>query len=503
MYAGIIGLLLVGVIVIYFRTNPLQHGWWFLIRRFINWFPLGMTYAFLYMGRYNLTVSKNALGALMTKEDFGTIAAAGTITYALSFVINGPLVDHIGGKKGILISALGASLANICLGALTYLVVTHHQLGLSLGGHRWDIGLVPAFAVLYALNMYFQSYGAVSIIKIKAYWFHVRERGVFGAIFGSLISIGIYFAIDWGQGIVEMTKANPGPDATWLHRLVLRVFASQDPSLDASWAIFYIPAIILLFWFVLDLCLIKDSPEEAGFPPFDAADASSGVMHIHLTTMDLLKKVFTSPLMLMIAFAELTAGVFRDGIQNWYVFFSKEVPQPSAHVFANHFGFLLCVFGIIGGFSAGLASDKLFQSRRGPPVAVASVIVLVAAAIMALCLYSSPIIAGAMAIVIVMCAVGITSLMSGTAAADFGGRKATATCMGIVDGFAYIGSGLQAFCLGHITSWNWRMWPVFFIPFAILGLTIALKIWHALPAATRKYIDEVEKKRLVPSAPIG
>jgi OPA family glycerol-3-phosphate transporter-like MFS transporter len=494
MYAAVIGLFLVGVIVIYFCSNPLQHSRWFLIRRFINWFPLGMTYAFLYMGRYNLQVSKNALGALMTKGDFGTIAATGTITYAVSFVINGPLVDRIGGKKGILISAFGASMANILLGVLTYLVVT---------GHHLPIGLVPAYAVLYALNMYFQSYGAVSIIKIKSYWFHVRERGVFGAIFGSLISIGIYFAIDWGESIHQMTRANPGPDATWLHHLVLRIFAGRDPALDASWAIFYIPAIILLFWFLLDLCLIKDTPEEAGFPPFDAADASSGQMHITLTTTDLLKKVFTSPLMLMIAFAELTAGVFRDGIQNWYVFFSKEVPQPSAHFFSDHFGWLLCIFGIIGGFSAGLASDRLFHSRRGPPVAIASGVVLAAAAVMALCLYSSPILAGAMAIVIVMCAVGITSLMSGTAAADFGGRKATATCMGIVDGFAYLGSGLQAFCLGRITSWNWRMWPIFFIPFAILGLTIAIKIWHALPAATRKYIDEVEKKRLVPTAPIG
>ncbi len=494
MDAVIIGLFLVGVIVIYFRSNPLKHSAWFLIRRFINWFPLGMTYAFLYMGRYNLQVSKNALGGLMTKENFGVIAATGTITYAVSFIINGPLVDHIGGKKGILIAALGASLANICLGVLTYLVVTHHQV---------KIGLVPAYAGLYALNMYFQSYGAVSIIKIKSYWFHVRERGVFGAIFGSLISIGIYFAIDWGESIHQMTRANPGPDASWLHHLVLRIFASRDPALDASWAIFYIPAFILLFWFVLDLCLIKDSPEEAGFPPFDAADASSGQMHIQLTTWDLLKKVFTSPLMLMIACAELTAGVFRDGIQNWYIFFSKEVPQPSAHVFANHFGFLLCVFGIIGGFSAGLASDRLFQSRRGPPVAVACGVVILASVIMALCLYRFPIIAGAMGILIVMCAVGITSLMSGTAAADFGGRKATATCMGIVDGFAYVGSSLQALCLGHITSWNWRMWPVFFIPFGIMGLTIAIKIWHALPAATRKYIDEVETKRLVPSAPIG
>jgi len=58
---------------------------------------------------------------------------------------------------------------------------------------------VAAFSLLYSVNMYFQSYGAVSIIKVKAYWFHVRERGVFGAIFGTLISIGVYFAFDWGR----------------------------------------------------------------------------------------------------------------------------------------------------------------------------------------------------------------------------------------------------------------------------------------------------------------
>ena len=59
--------------------------------------------------------------------------------------------------------------------------------------------------------MYFQSFGAMSIIKVKAYWFHVRERGVFGAIFGTFISVGVYFAFDWGASIV-MTKAN-APDS--------------------------------------------------------------------------------------------------------------------------------------------------------------------------------------------------------------------------------------------------------------------------------------------------
>jgi MFS transporter, OPA family, glycerol-3-phosphate transporter len=35
---------------------------------------------------------------------------------------------------------------------------------------------------------------------------------------------------------------------------------------------------------------------------------------------------------------------------------------------------------------------------------------------------------------------------------------------------------------------------VFLMPFALLGGVLALKIWHELPAATRKYIAEVEKK---------
>jgi OPA family glycerol-3-phosphate transporter-like MFS transporter len=51
------------IIGLYFHNNPMGHSRWFMMRRFINWFPLGMTYAFLYMGRYNLNVSKNALGA--------------------------------------------------------------------------------------------------------------------------------------------------------------------------------------------------------------------------------------------------------------------------------------------------------------------------------------------------------------------------------------------------------------------------------------------------------
>src|SRR5262245_40134962 len=261
------------VVILYFLHNPMGHNGPFIFRRFINWFPLGMTYAFLYMARYNLNVCKNALGNAMTKEDFGLIFGAGTFVYGLSFLLNGPLVDKMGGKKGILVAALGACLANGAMGLALYLYL-HGRL---------TMNLTLVFTVLYALNMFFQSYGAVSIIKVKAYWFHVRERGIFGAIFGTLISVGVYFAFDWGRAIVDATKVGAENSST-LARLIHGIFASKMAAVDSTWAVFFVPAAIMIFWALMDLWLIKDTPEEAGFPHLDTHDASSGQMHVDFTT---------------------------------------------------------------------------------------------------------------------------------------------------------------------------------------------------------------------------
>ncbi len=511
MSLGIVALCLLTVIGVYFYNNPIKHGPWFLSRRFINWFPLGMTYSFLYMGRYNLTVAKNALGTLMTNEDFGLIFAAGTGVYAFSFLVNGPLVDKIGGKSGIIIAALGASLANITLGVITWLVLTG----------RTQIPLFWPFVAIYALNMYFQSYGAVSIIKVKANWFHVRERGVFGAIFGTLISFGVYFAFEWGQAIVDMTKVTAAGGDNFVQAGLRRVFVPAGSTVDATWAVFFIPAAILLGWLALDVWLIKETPADAGFPQLDTADASSGHMHEQYSAMDLLKKVFLSPLMLMLGGVELTAGVLRNGIMQWYTIFAKQVQHAdgelvtvvrngvsetikvippeivksgAAAIYAN-WGLLLCLFGIVGGFAGGLISDKFFQSRRGPPAALFCAFMLMMAAVMAMNLFALPFVVGVAALLIVAAVTGVHSLMSGTAAADFGGRKATATCSGLIDGCVYLGSSVQSVCVGYLSGLSWQWWPVFLMPFALVGGIIAWRIWNELPTATRQYIAEHEQKR--------
>lgn len=484
MSLSIVALCLFVVIAVYFYNNPMKHGPWFLSRRFINWFPLGMTYAFLYMGRYNLAVAKNSFGDLMTNQQFGIIFAAGTWVYALSFLVNGPLVDKIGGKMGIIIAGVGSSLMNVAMGVITWLVVTG----------RMELNLVWALSITYGLNMYFQSYGAVSIIKVKANWFHVRERGVFGAIFGTLISFGVYFAFDWGQAIINLTKAGSDAAHSGLSALLHNLFVPAGATTDATWAAFFVPAAILLVWVVLDAWLIKETPEGAGFPYLDTHDASSGHMHEEYTTMDLLKKVFGNPIMLLVAGVELTSGVLRNGIMQWYKIFAHDVPQAGAEVILENWGLLLCIFGIVGGFAGGLISDKYFQSRRGPPAAIFSAFMLMMAAVMAMTIFSMPMLVGVASLLIVAAVTGVHSLMSGTAAADFGGRKATATCSGIVDGCVYLGSGVQSIAVGYLSGLSWRWWPIFLMPFALIGGIIAWRIWNELPSATRKYIDEHEKK---------
>ncbi|NBT58831.1 MFS transporter, partial [bacterium] len=460
MAVSLVAITLISVVALYFSYNPLEHSRKFMVRRFVNWFPMGMSYAFLYMARYNLNVSKNALGSLMNKESFGLIFGAGTIIYGLSFLINGPLVDKIGGKRGIVIATLGSSIANIAMGLVTYLLLNS----------RWPFDLTLTFAVLYSINMFFQSYGAVSIIKVKAYWFHVRERGIFGAIFGTLISFGVYFAFDWGQAIADASRSqitNPTP-----FQLAFRqIFALEGRPGDATW--------------------LEDTPAKAKFEDFDTHDASSGEMHREYTMKETLGLVFKNPVLMLIAVVEFTTGVIRNGVMQWYFIFAKEVPQPGAEVFLHHWGLLLCISGIVGGFAIGYASDHLFHSRRSPPVAIAGVGIFVLAVILLMTLYTSPITVGICAVGISLLSISIHSLMSGTAAADFGGRKLTATASGITDGFVYLGTGLQSVSLGYLTNHSWLFWPAFLIPFAVLSVYIAIKMWGHLPEATRKYLVSV------------
>ncbi|MDK9700046.1 MAG: MFS transporter [bacterium] len=459
---------------------PFQHSSDFRVRRFLNWFPLGLTYAFLYMARYNLTVAKNALGDLMTKEDFGVIFAVGTFTYAFAFLINGPLTDKLGGRRTILIAAIGVAAMNILMG-----LFTQAFLG-SPGGVLFENRTV-LFSLLYAVNMYFQSFGAVSIVKVNASWFHVRERGVFGGIFGILISLGLYFAFDWGTGIVNATIANP-QNLNFIQAGIRAIFGIDGAAGDETWWVFWIPAAILLVFFVIDYFMVWDRPSQTGHKDFNTGDASSGDTSDEFHLGEILRKILTNKIILTIAFIEFCSGVMRNGVMHWFPIYVKELLKNNAITAApfvsENWGLILMFAGVLGGMTAGWVSDHIFGSRRGPVAALLYGLLTVGAIVMSFT-YTNVEVLGWVVAFMSLFVIGVHGMLSGTSTMDFGGRKAAGTAVGLIDGFVYLGTGVQSLALGFLTTSNWGYWAPFLIPFGILGTYLATRIWFAFPDSKR------------------
>lgn len=461
-----------------------EHSRAFRFRRMLNWLPMGLAYAFLYMGRYNLTVAKTALGDVISKDAFGQIFAVGAVVYGFSFLLNGPLVDRFGGRRGMLVGVFGAMVANVLIGTLLY----------SRVHWGWDLPVVPLLTLLYAVNMYFQSFGAVAIVTVKAPWFHVQERGSFSTIFGIIIAAGIYFAFDWGKAVVDATRAqiqvlDPVAAAfAWVFRL-------GGSGVDENWMIFFVPAIMMALFWVLMFLWLRNTPGEAGFQDFDTAEATLTAGGERLPVTVAIKKILTHPVLLYVCLIEFCSGVLRNGIMHWYLIFGNEIGFSKTFPVTQHWGLALLICGIIGANATGWVSDRLFNSRRAPMSAVSYGLMILGTLAMIFGLDANLWIAGSAALAISTAVIAVHGILSGTATADFGGTKNTGIAVGIVDGFVYLGTALQSLVIGKLVPVgpaakdpaNWIAWPIFLLPFAVLGFFFTLKIWNALPGRAGKH----------------
>ncbi len=457
------------------KVDGINHSAEYRRRRIMNWLPLGLTYAFLYMGRYNIKVSQHIFedmrgpdgGPMMTNADFATIFGIGTLVYGFSFLINGPLTDRRGGKLAILVGAGGSLVMNGFMGLATWSLVHEGPFAPFIAAH-----FVAVFSGLYATNMYFQSFGAVAIVKCNAPWFHVRERGVFGAIFGILISLGVYFAYDWGYFIIK--------------------------NFSVEW-VFFVPTILLTVFWVADLFMVRNTPGEAGHEDFELGDASDGDDGPQLGAWEVIKRMLKNPVILTIAFVEFCSGFLRQAIMQWFRTFAKQTDAAlglkDSFVYDN-WGILLCCAGIMGGVFAGSISDHIFNSRRGPVAAILYAGMLLGSIVLAFTYQTWMV--GYLVVFMSLCVIGVHGMLSGTASMDFGGKKNVGIAVGIIDGFVYAGTATMALTYGILLPdqtmdeagkligpatdpANWIAWPLAMIPVALAGLLLARKVWNAKP----------------------
>ncbi len=443
-------LVTVGVMVARLPKVDMPHSDAYRRRRVMNWVPLGLTYAFLYFGRYNLSAIADILDreGLLTKAQFGDIDGVGAYVYGFAFLINGPLADRWGGRTTILLAAVGSALCNLGMA---------WSMQRSMDGGSPE-GLREQLIVLNAANMYVQSFGAVSIVKVNAPWFHVRERGVLGGLFGILISLGLYFSYDWS------------------------LMLAKEVNLVAP---FWVPAAVLAVAAVVCALVVKNQPSDAGFPDFNTGDASSDQVGT-LGLGEVARRMFSQRVIWLIVGIEFCSGFMRQAVMKWYRPYARAIGEQDGFVYQN-WGMLLCIAGILGGVFAGFISDHVFQSRRGP---VASVLYggLFAGSLVALFTVGGPALAWSV-VGMSLCVIGVHGMLSGTASMDFGGSKNAGVVTGVIDGFVYLGGGTQALLFGRYlpvgdaaaVAAEWQIWPTLMLPVAFLGLVLCTRIWHAKP----------------------
>ncbi len=445
-------LLLVAVAIVVSRLPKvdLGHDERFKKRRRWNWIVLGLTYSILYFGRYNLSAiaGELALAGLLTRKEFNEIDGLGLIVYGCAFLLNGPLTDRWGGRATILLAAGGSAVMNA---GMAYAMASRTD-------ETDHSSLIRWLMWLNAANMYFQSFGAVSIVKVNAHWFHVRERGVLGGLFGILISLGLYFSYDWSLVLAR--------------------------SIDYV-APFWVPAVVLAIMFVAAWLVVRDSPAHAGLADFDTGDATSGQLHPD-TIGVVLRKLLSQRVVLILIAIEFCSGFLRQAAMKQFRPYATAMGEGQSYIY-EHWGTLLCVAGILGGVFAGTISDHVFGSRRGPVAAILYAGMLVGAIGCWLTLGDAGV--GWSIVFMSLCVIGVHGMLSGTASADFGGSKNAGVVTGVIDGFVYLGGGLQAVVFAASLPTgdaaqdpvNWLPWPLWMIGVAAIGLALSTRVWNARP----------------------
>jgi MFS transporter, OPA family, glycerol-3-phosphate transporter len=429
-------------------TRP-QHSGAFRLRRAQNWLTLGLTYAAMYMARYNFPFANKTLSDVygFSKAQLGAIITASTLLYGLAAIFNGPIADKLGGRRAMLIGAGGACVFNLAFG-----------LGAYLGFLGTGPALLAYFATIWSLNQFFQSYSALSLIKVNSAWFHVSERGVFSAIFGSMIQSG-RFAV-YALMTVPMVVALP-----WQWR-------------------FFLPATVVAVFVVLTFLFVVDAPDKAGLGDFDPEDATSGDTE-QVTFAYVARKIFKNPIALTIAGAEFCTGLVRKGFEEWFPRYMQEVQhlELSNPVFQkNAFGIVIA--GILGAFAAGTLSDWLFKTRRPPVAFIGYALQVVCLAVVWVAPSIDLVI---MAFVVNSFAISMVhSMLSGTASMDFGGKRAAATAAGMFDGMQYIGGSFMGFGMGALLdAYGWGVWGPSMIGFSAVGGILMLVLWNKRPTTAR------------------
>jgi OPA family sugar phosphate sensor protein UhpC-like MFS transporter len=358
-------------------------------------------YGIAYTCRLGLSVVKKPLidGGIMSAYDLGVIGSGLLYGYALGKLSNGFLADHANLKRFFATGVLVSAIINIAMG-------------------RSD--LLWIWVALWALNGWFQGFGAPTGAVTLANWFSTRERGRMYGLWSTGHAIG--------EGLTFVGSA-----------ALVSFFGWQ--------AGFWGPGVICIFTAVAIYLVMKDRPGSLGLPNIADWKNDHGVPITDrggqpLTTGKAQALILKTPAIWILGLASATMYMTRYAINSWGFLYLQEAKGYSLLEAGGILG-LNTLAGIIGCVAYGFISDNLFRARRPPVTLIFGIIEILALCVIFFGPPGHPVLLTVAFVVYGFTLSGLLAALGGLFAIDIVPKKAAGAVMGFIGVFSYVGAGIQ------------------------------------------------------------
>ena len=430
------------------NRNPKYERWRWQIFS-ITW----LAYAGFYLTRKAFSVAKIELKKPevmgLSIADMSRIDGANSVAYALGQFLFGTLGDRAGPRLIVLCGMLAS--------VMTALAMGFSKTALWMG-------------ILFAIQGICQSSGWAPLSKNVGEFFSQRERGSIMGFWCTNYALGGFIAS------------------------VLAGYSAQH----FGWRFaFIVPAGVLFVIWILFFIFQRNRPEDLGLPAIEQYHGESEAV------IDVRDQASTEHE----GTWQVVSAVLRNGMV-WYLGAVYFLIKPTRYLLlfwspvyiaerlgtdTLQSGWLSSMFdlaGPVGTLVGGITSDKIFQSKRMP----VSVLALFCLAALMVVFPFVPVSRTGMGVG--MFAMGFLvyipdSLISGTAAIDFGTKKGASTANGVINGMGSVGQMLGVLLPGWVESVlgkGQNVWPAIFV---VLGIALALggvmlaPLWNRLPPKAR------------------
>ena len=408
-----------------------------------------LAYAGFYLTRKSFWIAKielekpSVMG--LTKGDMTWMDVGNQTTYALGQFVLGMCGDRFGARRVVLIGMFGSIVAAVAMGMSSSVIL---------------------MGVFFGIQGFCQSSGWAPLAKNVSAFFSQRERGTVMGMWCTNYAIG---------GLIASPLAGAfGERYGWRYA-------------------FFAPAIILgVIWFLFWLGQ-RNRPEDVGLSsvekyhgepeivvvPPDALESAGGVQ------WRVVREVLASPMVLLLSAVYFFLKPTRYAIFAWG---PKYLNERLGTGMAQS-GLLSALFELAGPISvlvAGVVSDRLFRSRRMP----VAVICLLAVAVILFSMDKLPstrLTLGACLFLIGLFLYAPDSLVSGTAAVDFGTKQGASTAAGIINCAGSIGAILGVGVPGVLQKyWGWDGVFMALAGSIVVAAVLLIPKWNVLPGTLKR-----------------